>query len=189
MDKRFNNFMVRLFIEDGETGKNYIDEEARYLSKFLGGCFVFDETDVKNIDRLGDYEFAEPVSELFAQVANELKETGSDLSVFYTDKMMIINIPRYQAEYFVEEMGYSMFNMEYWSNDRSYGRQTKLHALKSPIHNYWICFENKSDLDSYMEVYNQFYRNSPDCDATIKVIEINPDDEKNMAIFDGYALM
>lgn len=189
MDKRFNNFMAHLFIEDGETGENYIDEEARYLSKFLGGCFIFDEIDVKNIDRLGGYEFAEPVSELFAQVANELKETGSNLSVFYTDRMMIISIPRYQAEYFVEEMGYSMFNMECWTNDKSYGNTVELHVLESQIHNYRICFENKSDLDGYLEVYNDFYRNQEGCNATIETIEVSHADEDNMAIFDGYALM
>lgn len=105
MDERFNNFMPRVFIEHGETGENFIDEEARYLSKYLGGYLVFDEAGVLDIDRQGGYKFDEPVSKLFAKVANELKETGSRLSVFHTDKMMIINIPRYQAEYFVEEMG------------------------------------------------------------------------------------
>ena len=104
---------------------------------------------------------------------------------------MIINIPRYQAEYFVEEMGYSMFNMEYWKNVKHYNhdKSVKLYGLKSPIHNYQICFENKSDLDVYLEVYNDFYRNQEGCNATIETVEVSHADEDNMAIFDGYALM
>ncbi len=189
MDKRFNNFMSHVFIEDGADGKNYIDENARYLSKFLGGCFIFDEADVLDIDRQGGYEFDEPVSELFVKVANELKETGSRLSVFYTDKLMVINIPRYQEEYFVEVVKYSMFNMEYWKNVKHCNEPVKLYGFKSPIHNYRICFQNKSDLDGYLEVYNDFYRDQEGCNATIEIIEVSPVDEDKMAIFDGYVLM
>ena len=187
--KRLNNIESILFSLTTEN-KLYINDEARYFSRFLGNCFIFDEEDIKALDKEGGYYFDRPVAPLFKMIGERIIETKSNLSVFYTDKFMIINIPQYESDYLLDNMCYSMFTVDTdYNKDDKYGVPKELFGFHCHYSGKMIYFHREEDLNGYVGVFKNFYVGVDDV-KTYNLTRFELDGKHNPRLMnlDGYSL-